>query len=209
LLYLLISMENYLGIVVAFITGVIGPILVLYIKNKLEKKEKPDMVRDTLRVSELVNNKIEHIREEFNADRVWVTQFHNGGNFYPTGKSMAKFSIMYETVNSGVSSVQTNFHNIPVNLFSKSINELLNNDVIQIPDYKDETIATFGLKYVAEDTGCKSGYLFAIKTIDEKFIGTLGLDFTKKKTKLDIESINHLQVHATSLGGVLMTHLSQ
>lgn len=167
------------------------------------------MVRDTLRVSELVNNKIEHIREEFNADRVWVTQFHNGGNFYPTGKSMAKFSIMYETVNSGVSSVQTNFHNIPVNLFSKSINELLNNDVIQIPDYKDETIATFGLKYVAEDTGCKSGYLFAIKTIDEKFIGTLGLDFTKKKTKLDIESINHLQVHATSLGGVLMTHLSQ
>lgn len=209
MLYLLISMENYVGIVVAFITGVIGPILVLYIKNKLEKKEKPDMVRDTLRVSELVNNKIEHIREEFNADRVWVTQFHNGGNFYPTGKSMAKFSIMYETVNSGVSSVQTNFHNIPVNLFSKSINELLNNDVIQIPDYKDETIATFGLKYVAEDTGCKSGYLFAIKTIDEKFIGTLGLDFTKKKTKLDIESINHLQVHATSLGGVLMTHLSQ
>jgi hypothetical protein len=202
-------MENYAGIVVAFITGVIGPILVLYIKNKLEKKEKPDMVRDTLRVSELVNNKIEHIREEFNADRVWVTQFHNGGNFYPTGKSMAKFSIMYETVNSGVSSVQTNFHNIPVNLFSKSINELLNNDVIQIADYKDETIATFGLKYVAEDTGCKSGYLFAIKTIDEKFIGTLGLDFTKKKTKLDIESINQLQVHATSLGGVLMTHLSQ
>lgn len=202
-------MENYVGIVVAFITGVIGPILVLYIKNKLEKKEKPDMVKDTLRVAELINNKIEHIREEFNADRVWVTQFHNGGNFYPTGKSMAKFSIMYETVNSGVSSVQTNFHNIPVNLFSKSINELLNNDVIQIPDYKDETIATFGLKYVAEDTGCKSGYLFAIKSIDDKFIGTLGLDFTKKKTKLDIESINHLQVHATSLGGVLMTHLTQ
>lgn len=202
-------MGNWVGILIAFITGVIGPVLVLYIKNKLEKKEKPDMVKDTLRVSELVNNKIEHIREEFNADRVWVTQFHNGGNFYPTGKSMAKFSVMYETVNPGVSSVQTNFHNIPVNLFSKSINQLLNNDVIEIPDYKDETVATYGLKYIAEDTGCKSGYLFAIKTIDDKFIGTLGLDFTKKKNKLDIESINHLLVHATSLGGVLMTHLSE
>ena len=200
-------MDSWVGIFVAFITGIIGPVVVLYIKNKLEKKEKPDMVRDTLRVSELVNNKIEHIREEFNADRVWVTQFHNGGNFYPTGKSMAKFSVMYETVNSGVSSVQTNFHNIPVNLFSKSINQLLNHDVIEIPDYKDETVATYGLKYIAEDTGCKSGYLFAIKTIDDKFIGTLGLDYTKKKNKLDIESINHLQVHATSLGGVLMTHL--
>ena len=167
------------------------------------------MVRETLKVSELVNQKIEHIKDEFNADRVWVTQFHNGGNFYPTGKSMAKFSIIYETVHPGVTSVQTNFHNIPVNLFSKSINELLVNDVIEIPDYKDEKIATFGLTYIAEDTGCKSGYLFAIKTIDEKFIGTLGLDFTKKKVKLDVESINHLQVHASSLGGVLMNHLTQ
>ena len=202
--------ENLTGIVIAFITGVVGPILVLYIKSKLEgKKEKPDMVKETLRVSELVTSKIEHIKEEFDADRVWVTQFHNGGNFYPTGKSMAKFSIMYETVNPGVGSVQGNFHNIPVNLFSKSINELLSNDVIEIPDFKDETVATYGLKYIAEDTGCKSGYLFAIKSIDDKCIGTLGLDYTKRKKKLDMESINHLQVHASSLGGVLMTHLEQ
>ena len=198
------------SIIVAFITGVLGPVLLLFIKNKLEKKqEKPDMVLETLKVSELINQKIEHIKEEFNADRVWVTQFHNGGNFYPTGKSMAKFSIMYEVVHPGVSSVQNNFHNIPVNLFSKSINELLQNDSIEIPDYKDDTIATYGLKYIAEESGCKSGYLFAVKTIDGKFIGTLGLDYTKRKTKLDMESINHLMVHASSIGGVLMTHLEQ
>jgi hypothetical protein len=136
------------GIIIAFITGVLGPILLLYIKSKLEnKKVKPDMVRETLRVSELVTHKIEAIKDEFKPDRVWITQFHNGGNFYPTGKSMAKFSIMYETVNPGISSVQSNFHNIPVNLFSKSINELLVNESIEISDFKDETIATFGLKY--------------------------------------------------------------
>jgi hypothetical protein len=198
------------SVIVAFITGVFGPVSVLFIKNLMDKrKKKPDMVKETLRVSELVNHKIDHIREEFHADRVWVTQFHNGGNFYPTGKSIAKFSIMYETVNPGISSVQTNFHNIPVNLFSKSINELLNNDVIEIADFKDDTISTFGLKYIAEDTGCKSEYLFAIKTIDDKFIGSLGVEYTKRKKKLDIESINHLQIHASSLGGVLMTHLEQ
>ena len=196
-------------VIVAFITGVVGPLALLYVKNKLEKKQKPDMVKEALQVSELVTSKIEHIKEEFKADRVWITQFHNGGNFYPTGKSMAKFSIMYETVHPGVSSVQSNFHNIPVNLFSKSINQLLSNDVIEISDYKDETIATYGLKYIAEDTNCKSSYLFAIKTIDDKFIGTLGLDYTKRKKKLDMESINHLLVHATALGGVLMTHLSE
>ena len=203
-------MEEYVGIIVAFITGVIGPTTVIYVKNLLEgRKKNPDMVKETLHVSELINQKIEHIRDEFNADRVWVTQFHNGGNFYPTGKSMAKFSIMYEVVNTGVSSVQSNFHNIPVNLFSKSINQLLHNDVIEVSDFKDETIATYGLKYIAEESGCKSQYLFAIKTIDDRFIGTLGLDYTKRKTKLDIESINHLMVHATSIGGVLMTHLEK
>lgn len=198
------------GIIIAFITGVLGPILIMLVKNRLDSsKKKPDMVTETLRVSELVTSKIEHIREEFKSDRVWITQFHNGGNFYPTGKSMAKFSVMYETVNVGVSSIQNNYHNIPVNLFSKSINHLLKCDVIEIPDFKDDNIATYGLKYAAEDTECKSGYLFAIKTIDEKFIGTLGLDYTKRKVKLTDEDIRHLEVHASSLGGVLMTHLSQ
>jgi hypothetical protein len=197
-------------IIIAFVTGVFGPLSIIYIKHILDKKKKkPDMVMDTLRVSELINSKIEHIKEEFDADRVWVSQFHNGGNFYPTGKSMAKFSIMYETVGQYAQSVQTNFKNIPVNLFSKSINELLNNDAIEISDYTNEEIPTFGLKYIAEETGCKSSYLFAIKTIEDKFIGVLSVDYVKDKKDLNVEEITHLQVHASSIGGVLMSYLNQ
>lgn len=194
-------------VIVAFITGVLGPVILLILKNIFDKKKKPDMVAEALQVSELITQKIEHIKDEFSADRVWIMQFHNGGHFYPTGKSMAKFSFIYETVSLNTSSIQLNFQNIPVNLFSKSINQLLTNDIIEIPDFKDETIATYGLKYVAEDTNCKSGYLFAIKTIDDKFIGVLGLDFTKRKTRLDMESVNHISNHAASIGGVLMGHL--
>lgn len=203
-------MENFVTIAVAFITGVLGPVLIIYIRDFLEKRKvKPDMVMDTLRVSELVNQKIDHIKDEFKADRVWISQFHNGGNFYPTGKSMAKFSIMYETVGASTQSVQSNFKNIPVQLFSRAINELYQNDIIQISDFKDETIATFGLKYIAEECGSKSSYLFAIKTIEDRFIGILAVDYTRRKTNLDMESINHLQVHASSIGGVLMTYLAQ
>jgi hypothetical protein len=198
------------SIIVAFITGVIGPLLLLFIKNRLDKKaEKPDMVLETLKVSELVMTKLDHIKEEYKGDRVWVAQFHNGGNFYPTGKSMAKFSIIYESVAPSVSSIQGNFHNIPVNLFSRSINQLLEHDIIEIPDFKDDTVATFGLKYIAEDTGCKSGYLFAIKCIEGRFIGMLGIDYTKKKTKLTEETVTQLLVQSTSIGGVLMNHLQQ
>ena len=197
-------------IVVAFITGVLGPIMVLALKNFYDKhKVKTDMITEALETSERVIHKLDHIKEEFEADRVWVSQFHNGGHFYPTGKSIAKFSIVYETVEAGTLSAQTSMQSIPVSLFSRPINELLENNTISIPDYKDEKIATYGLKYLADELGTKSTYMFAIKTIDDKFIGIFSIEFTKKKTKLDIETVNLLSNHATAIGGVINNHLNQ
>ena len=194
-------------IAIAFITGVVSPVIVMLVKNKLDKKPKVDVVQEALQVGELVTHKIDEIRDDFKADRVWITQFHNGGHFYPTGKSITKFSIIYETVGTSVSSVQQNFQNIPVNLFSKALSRLANSNSIEIADFKDESIATYGLKYIAEETGCKSGYLFAIKTIDDRFIGVLGMDYTKKKVKLDDEMVKDIKIQVSSLGGVLMNHL--
>ena len=195
------------NIIIAFLTGVLGPVILVLLKYYLDKKKsKPDIVKDTLQVSTLVTSHIEDIRDKFKADRVWITQFHNGGNFYPTGKSIAKFSVIYETVDFNVDSIQNNFRNIPVNLFSKSINQLLTNNKIVIPDFNDEKYQTYGLKYIAETTDCKSGYLFAIKTIDDKFIGTLGIDYTKKITLLKPQTIVELEKEALLLGGVLMSY---
>lgn len=163
------------------------------------------MLSDSLRIGELVTTKIDHIREDFKADRVWISQFHNGGHFYPTGKSIAKFSVIYETVSSNTTSIQNNFQNIPVNLFTKSMNRLLDREIIEIPDYSDISVATYGLKYIAEDTQCKSGYLFAIKTLDDKFIGILGIDYTKKKVKLSHEDVTELAIDASVLGGALIS----
>ena len=202
------STPAIVAIISALITGIFGPILVRFIQHKFTKvEEKPDMIKDALAVSEVVHTKIDELKEEVKADRVWITQFHNGGHFYPTGKSIAKFSMIYEVVEAGINSIQNNFQNIPVSLFSKSTNQLLENDIIQIPNFKDSEATTFGLKYIAEESGCKSGYLFAIKSIDHKFIGILGVDFVKTKTKLDEEQIQYLTLQATAIGGVLYGHL--
>jgi hypothetical protein len=202
------STPAIIAIISALITGIFGPILVRYVQHKFTKvEEKPDMVKDALAVSKIVHLKIDELKEEIKADRVWITQFHNGGHFYPTGKSIAKFSMIYEVVEAGINSIQNSFQNIPVSLFSKSTNHLLENDIIEIPNYKDSEAATFGLKYVAEESGCKSGYLFAIKSIDHKFIGILGIDFVKTKTKLEEEQIQYLTLQATAIGGVLYGHL--
>ena len=195
----------------AFLTGVIGPIIVTLVKEYLEKRKanKKDPVAESLKTNILVDNKVNEILEEYGADRVWITQFHNGGHFYPTGKSIHKFSMFYENVALGTASIKDYFQNIPVSLFSKSTNFLLEEEVIEISDFKDETIATHGLKYVADEYGCKSGYLFAIKSIDNKFLGVLGIDYTKKRKALTSEEISDIRVEVTSIGGVIMNHLQK
>ena len=77
------------------------PVLYLLIdKYKRESQEKKrDKVKETIANTTLINDELEEIREEFKSDRVWISQFHNGGNFYPTGKSIQKFSIFYEVTN--------------------------------------------------------------------------------------------------------------
>jgi len=195
------------AIVVAIITGILGPVIVVMINARLTRKKKGDMVTDTLAVSDKIMHKLDHIKDEFKADRVWLAQFHNGGHFYPTGKSIAKFSMVYELVETTTKSIQSNFQNIPVSLFSKPINRLLERNTIEIYDYENETVATYGLKYIAEEAGSKSTYMFAIKTIDNKFIGVLTLDYTRKKHRLEHEAVTTILNHATAIGGVLNAHL--
>jgi hypothetical protein len=193
------------ALVSSLFTAVIGPIAVHIVKERLEKNKK-DILKESIENNTLVSNKVEEIKESTKADRVWITQFHNGGTFYPTGKSIQKFSMFYETVSQGTESIQQNFQQIPISLFSKSFNHLLTDDIIAIPNFKDETIATYGLKYIAEESGCKSVYLFAIRSIEGKFIGILGIDYVKHRTNLSQDDVNHLLVEATTIGGVLNKH---
>ena len=111
--------------------------------------------------------------------------------------------MFYETVSQGTNSMQQSFQNIPISLLSKSINHLLERSVIAVHDFENETLNTYGLEYIAEVSGCKSTYQFAIKTIDGKFIGILGLDYVKEPTHLLLEETNRLLVEATTIGGVL------
>lgn len=202
---------NFLNsnILAAFVTGVAGPLLIFFVSYLVAKKKskKKDTLVETLYSSNIISNKLEDILQQTKADRIFISQFHNGGNFYPTGKSIQKFSIIYEVVNIGAESIQHKLSNIPVSLFSKSINQLLENDMILIPDYKNPITPTYGLKYVAEENDCKSSYIFAIRDFNGKFIAMLSLDFTKGKKQLDDACINELLVKSASIGGVLCNFL--
>ena len=67
----------------AFLTGVVGPIMYLIVSKHLAKqKEKSrDKVKECLKDSTLISDELEDMRDEFRGDRVWITQFQNGGNY--------------------------------------------------------------------------------------------------------------------------------
>jgi len=200
-------------LIAAFLTGVVGPIAYFFVNNHLAKQKDKgrDKVKETITDSNLITDELEEMREEFKCDRVWISQFHNGGNFYPTGKSIQKFSIFYEVTKAGVSSVAHTFNNIPCSLYPKAFDHMLNGEQkgIFIPDYKDPKVATYGLKEAAQSVGTKSSFLVPLFTLDEKYVGTIGIDYVTKKKKLTKEQWEHYQIKAGRIAGYLSTYLEK
>ena len=194
----------------AFLTGVVGPVLYLLISKYLqkEKDKKRDKVKENISSVSLISDELEEIREENKADRVWIAQFHNGGNFYPTGKSIQKFSIFYEVTKAGVSSVSHTFNNIPCSLYPKAFEHMMEGQGIFIPNFSDPKTATYGLKGAAESVGTKSSFLVPLFTLDNKYIGNIGIDFVSRKRKLTKDDWEHFQIKAGRIAGYLSNHLS-
>ena len=196
-------------IIGAFLTGVVGPVLYLVVQKYLlkEKNKSRDIVKENITSVSLISDELEQIREEFKGDRVWIAQFHNGGNFYPTGKSIQKFSIFYEVNKAGVSSIAHTFSNIPCSLYPKAFEHMMGGKGIFINDYKDPKVATYGLKGAAESVGTKATYLVPLFTLDEKYIGNIGVDFVSKKKRLTKDEWEHLQIRAGRIAGYISSHL--
>lgn len=193
-------------IVGAFVTGILGPLAVQGIKYYLHyrKDKKADLIKDACTVNRDVEDKIERIREEFDADRAWICQIHNGGHFLPTGKSIQKFSMFYEVVDIETASIKYKFQNIPLSLFTRSTEQLIKNDMLIIPSYENSVYEKYGLADVSVISGCKSTYLFALKDIYGRYFGTFGIEYTKKEVLIEEKDIQEISRLASVIGGVLM-----
>lgn len=197
--------ELELAILVVVISAVIGPLLVTRYRHYLNNKTKVDPIKAAIDCNNLVDDQLEQIKEELDVDRIWISQFHNGGNFYPTGKSIQKFSIFHELYTPGVSPISEIYKNIPVSLLSKSISYLYSDGEILIPNYFKED--TFGLKTFADGTNAKSSYLFALNSINDEFIGTLGIEYCSRVKKLNEEQLNIARTKSITIGTLLSSYL--
>jgi GAF domain-containing protein len=193
-------------VIVAFITAVIGPIALEWVKNRLHKKDKkPSELTAAIEFNERIDSQLDIIMDELECDRVWLAQFHNGGHFYPTGRSIQKFSIFYEKVSSETPSVQNTFQNIPVSLFSKIISKLHKDGEIALINYPEDD--EFGLQNMVKEYEVKSWYTWALHDLDGKFIGVLSISFTKKPHKFTKDEWIFIRQKIGVIGSLLSSYL--
>ena len=194
-------------VLVAVITALIGPAGLEYVKVKLSKSISKDIVRDDIERNLVIFDEISEIREVLDGDRIWMSQFHNGGHFLHTNKSIQKFSITYEDVKPGIGSIIHLFTDIPLSLYSRAMNHIMENRYLWVPDFKDETVATCGLKSAAEATGTNATYAIGLfDIVTDKCIGTMGIDYRTKK-KLTQTQKDFLMERGSRLAGYLSVYL--
>lgn len=171
-------------IVVALITAVFGPIAVEWARNYFRTKPVKSPIQESIELNELVDNQLETILNYLNCDRVWVAQFHNGGHFYPTGKSIQKFSIFYEKTSPTSVSIQHDFQNVPCSAFPKALATIYKEGELAIPSY-DEGNETYDLKGVSSQYGTQSFYMVGLYSLDNHLIGVMAIayDAQHKLTK--------------------------
>jgi hypothetical protein len=93
-------------------------------KNK-EKKSRAQLMAQ-IQKDELVHFTLREIRRKYNSDRVYITQFHNGGSFY-TNAPMQKASVTYERNSDGLERIIDRFQNLLVSNYNWILTETLAN----------------------------------------------------------------------------------
>ena len=171
-------MDYIIPVLVAFITAVLGPLAMEWAKAKFKSKPKKSPIQEALEMNELVDHQLDLILETIECDRVWIIQFHNGGHFYPTGKSIQKFSMFYEKITPNSSSIQHTFQNIPVSLFPKMLGKIYKDGELAIPNYNEGE--TYDLETIAKDLDSKSFYAVGLYSLDDHLIGVMGIAYNKE-----------------------------
>ena len=197
-------MEIFGSVLVALITALLGPIVLIWVKKKLSKPK--DELKIELNEIEKINAEMEEMLDYLECDRVWVTQIHNGGHFLHSNKSMQKFSVVYEVDAPGVSPVSKIFTNIPISLYSRFFIEIMRVRFIGICNYDDSTVATYGLKNGAEATGAKASYISGLFDFGTgKLMGSIGIDFMEPK-HIDDDKVEYFRVKSERLAGYLSNY---
>jgi hypothetical protein len=196
-------MEILIPVVIALITSVLGPVLLEWAKAKFKKKST-DPMPGAIKYNEQIEHQLDVILDELGCDQIFIAQFHNGGHFYPTGKSIQKFSIFYEVLNPNIESVKNVYQNIPVSLFNKPLSELYENGEVIVEDAENNPSYLLNMTTGGK---CKSIYLLSLTDLDGRIIGIMGIHYIEKKHKMVKDEWIFIRQKVGAIGNMISNYL--
>jgi hypothetical protein len=192
-------------ITVALITAVVGPVMVAWIKARMEVKPLNTPMYDALESSTQIDTQLEMMMNELECDRIWIAQFHNGGYFYPTGRSIQKFSIFYEKCTPETPNIQNTFQNIPVSLFPRVLSKVYKDNELSMDDV-DKAEDTFGLEHLTTQFNTKSICMMGLHSLDNHLIGVISISF-KEPHHLEKDEWIYIRQKIGVIGTLLSEYL--
>lgn len=165
---------------VVFVTSITSIVVALigkdYFRKRERKRDKERSKEDLLEQiekDEIVHLSLKDIRRQYQADRIYIWQFHNGGNFY-TESSMQKASITYERCSQGLERKSEKYQNILVSLFSWYMKQV----ILNTSYYFDmEDIEDIGIRSICSGNGTKSHVASPMFDDKNHLVGILCMDW--------------------------------
>jgi len=174
--------------------------------NKLVSKDTEEDIDEKLsnyaknanRVRVLINR----ILNEFEADRIAVYEFHNGGKSI-SGVDFKKCSNTYETTNKGIDELYNEQQNLPI-----SVNFLWNKLLIDKKPIFISNIHTLEqtdntIFQILDSQGIKSYYSKLILNYNSKPIGFIVITYYYKNVTLNNEELRIFNDTTISIGGLI------
>ena len=203
---------------IGLIGGGILTLFNLWYKTSLEKKYKielnpkksEDKILDVINFDTQINNKLNSILDEYDADRITILRFHNGGTFYPSSSkfsAMQKSSVAHEVLSPGIDHIMPYQQNILLSAYNIHLTKLMDRGYVNYHNIED--MEDGGLQAMLKQNGVKSYCAIGLMSLNNKFIGILAISYIKNKVKLSEKQLQNMIVKASILSGYLETSISE
>jgi len=147
-----------------------------YFRKRADRKEKlqsKDKLMEQIKKDEIIHLSLRQIRRDYNVDRIYIWQFHNGGYFY-SNTPMQKISISYERCSEGLERNAEKNQNVLITNFNDYVKDVINNNMFYT-DIND--ITDIGIRSLNASNRTKSHCAVPIYDKEKHLIAILSMDW--------------------------------
>jgi hypothetical protein len=157
----------------SIVVALVGAGFFKRMSEKQEKNRSRDSLMQQIKKDEIIHLAIRDVRRRYNADRVYIWQFHNGGNFY-TKSPIQRISITYERNSDGLERKTEKNQNMLVTSFTTYVKNIIDGLMFytNINDMSD-----IALRSLAHSNGTKAHAAVPIYDKEKNLVALLALDW--------------------------------